>query len=102
MVAVGGDADTTAAADFERTVGAAVRDVLAAGRERMLVVDLSGATFIDSRMIGVLVTWVEDLGGKGWRMPLVCDDPKMLRVFRAIGLEQTFDIHPSLAAAEAS
>lgn len=100
VIAVGGAADTTAAPAFEQTVQAAVRTVLAEGRERTIVVDLSSATFVDSRMIGSLVTWVEDLAAKGWRIPLVCEDPNMLRVFRAIGLEQTFDIHDTLESAE--
>ena len=102
MITVGGEADATAAQELEEAVRGAVREVLAAGRERMIVIDLSEATFLDSRMIGILVRWVEDLGEKGWRVPVVCTNERMLRVFRAIGLEGTLDIFASREAAESA
>jgi anti-sigma B factor antagonist len=102
VITIGGVADTMAAPEFERAVTEAVREVLETGLHRMLVVDLSEATFVDSRMIGAIVKWAEDLRHKGWQMPLVCDDPNMLRVFRAIGLEQVLDIRPTLEDAQAS
>jgi anti-sigma B factor antagonist len=102
VVAVGGEADASAERDLAGAVREAVRDVLATGGERFLVIDLSESTFVDSRIIGVLVRWVEDLGEKGWRVPVVCADERLLRLFRAIGLEGTFEIFPSREAAEAA
>jgi hypothetical protein len=50
-------------------------------------------------MISVIVSWVEKLGEREWRVPVVCDDERMLGVFSAIGLDGTLDIHPSLDSA---
>jgi len=102
VVAIGGEADAAAERELEGAVREAVRDVLATGRERILVIDLSESTFVDSRIIGILVRWVEDLGKKGWRVPVVCADERLLGLFRAIGLEGTFEIFPSRAAADAA
>jgi anti-anti-sigma factor len=100
VVAVGGEADASAERDLEDAVREAVRDVLAVGSERFLLIDLSESTFVDSRIIGILVRWVEDLGEKGWRVPVVCADDRLLGLFRTIGLEGTFEIFPSREAAE--
>ena len=102
LVAVGGEADASAERDLENAVREAIRQVLAVGDERFLVIDLTESTFVDSRIIGILVRWVEDLGEKGWRVPLVCADERLLGLFRTIGLENTFEIFPSREAAEAA
>jgi anti-sigma B factor antagonist len=99
VVAVSGEADATAAPALDDAVQAAVRAVLEAGAERTIIIDLTETTFIDSRTIGVLATWVEELGAKGWRVPIVCTDSNLLRLFGLIGLEQTFDFFPTRAAA---
>jgi anti-anti-sigma factor len=102
IVAIGGEADASAERELEDAVREAVREVLAVGDERFLVIDLTENTFVDSRIIGILVRWVEDLGEKGWRVPLVCTDERLLGLFRTVGLEGTFEIFPSREAAEAA
>jgi anti-anti-sigma factor len=99
IVVIGGDADVLAAGEVDGLIHKAVSDTLASGGERVIVLDLSTATFVDSRMISVIVSWVEKLGERDWRVPVVCDDERMLGVFSAIGLDGTLDIHPTLDAA---
>ncbi len=91
-----------AAAAFEDALRAAFTQALARDTQRTIIVDLSAASFIDSRMIGVLVKWVEQFEAKGWRMPIVCTDPNMLRVFDLIGLRATFTFVDSRDAAVAN
>ena len=99
VVAVSGEADATAAPALEDALRAAFVDALARDTKRTIIVDLAEASFIDSRMIGVLVDWVEQLEARGWRMPMVCTDPNMLRVFDMIGLQATFTFFDSRDAA---
>lgn len=101
MIAVAGEADANAAPAIDDAMRAAFLQAPAQGGERTIIVDLSEASFIDSRTIGVLVGWVEQLEPRGWRMPLVCRDPNMLRVFGMIGLQGTFDFFDSREAAAA-
>ena len=95
VIVVTGEADASAAAALEDALRAAFVEALARDSERTIIVDLSAASFIDSRMIGVLVTWAEQLEARRWRMPIVCSDPNMLRVFDVIGLQTTFEFFES-------
>lgn len=99
VIAVVGEADASASSAIDDALRAAFLEALAQGGERTIIVDLSAASFVDSRTIGVLVSWAEQLEPRGWRMPLVCSDPKMLRLFGTIGLQETFDFFESRDAA---
>jgi anti-anti-sigma factor len=101
VIAVGGEADMNADGELQDAIREAVRATVEGGGERVIVIDLAEATFVDSRIIGTLVRWSQDLGAKDWKVPLVCDDEQLLRLFAAIGLAQTLDIHPTLASAQA-
>ena len=103
VVAIGGEADATAERELEGAVREAVRDVLATGRERFLVIDLSESTFVDSRIIGILVRWVEDLARQGLAGSGLLRRRAAARALpgdRARGAP--FEIFPSRAAAEAA
>ena len=102
VIAVAGEADANASPALDDALRSAVLDALADDRERTIIVDLSEASFVDSRTISVLVNWVEQLEPKGWRMPIVCSDPNMLRLFGMIGLQRTFHFFDSREAAAAA
>lgn len=89
VIAVLGDADLMSA----DALYAAIEE--AAGAHDRIVVDLSGATLLDSRTIGVLAGWVERLRGRGATMPIVCDDANVLRLFATIGLDREFEFFAS-------
>lgn len=87
-----GDADVSSADDLD----AAIREASGNGP---IVVDLSDATLIDSRTIGVLAGWHKTLRLTDGGLRLVADDPDLLRIFATIGLEREFEFHPSREAA---
>lgn len=101
VIVVAGEADAAAAPAIDDAVRAAFLQASAQDSERTIIIDLSEASFVDSRTIGVLVGWIEQLESRGWRMPVVCSDPNMLRVFGMIGLQGTFDFFDSREAAAA-
>ena len=101
VIAVTGEADASASPGLDDALRGAVLSAVADGGERTIIVDLSEASFVDSRTIGVLVSWSEQLEPKGWRMPIVCTDPKMLGLFGVLGLEATFDFFDSREEAAA-
>lgn len=92
-----GDADLTFAPAIDGALEAAAAD------HDRVIINLEGATLIDSRTIGVLADWVERLRARGGDMPIVCAGPDILRLFRTIGLEGSFSFFPTPeAAAEAA
>ena len=92
VVAIAGDADVSAAGEVDAAIERASGD-------GHVVVDLTEATLIDSRTIGVLMGWTRKLQADGAKLPIATDDPDLLRVFVTIGLEREFDFFPSRAAA---
>jgi anti-sigma B factor antagonist len=73
-------------------------EALFVGGSTSIAVDLSGATFIDSTALGVLVGALNrclDLGGQ---LHLTVNDPQILRVLRITGLTDTFTLHEGGAA----
>jgi anti-anti-sigma factor len=63
-----------------------------------LIIDLSGASFIDSVALGVLTWALERTDNTGHRLFLVADDPRVLRVFELTGLTASFSIFDSRVA----
>ena len=72
-------------------------DSLAAGRKNQ-VVDLTGATFMDSTALGVLVAVNRTLE-EGSRLVIVCARPNVLKIFELSGMEGVFTILPTLEEA---
>jgi anti-sigma B factor antagonist len=62
---------------------------------RHLVIDLSGAGFIDSTGIGVLVGALKRLRDVGGAMAVVCPDDDMRHIFEVVGLENVIPLHAS-------
>ena len=100
VIAISGDADVRAAIDLKERIEEAVT----AGA-RSVTIDLSGATLVDSRTIGVLVSWDERLRSESGALAIVCPNPNILRMFASMGLDRSLSLYPShgeAAAAERS
>jgi anti-sigma B factor antagonist len=95
VIEIGGEADAGASPALDDALREMLLKSLAEGQAdaRTIIVDLSETHLVDSRTIGVLAKWVEQLRGRGWRLPIVCADANLLRLFRLIGLEDVFEFH---------
>ena len=72
-----------------------LNEVVADGQHH-LVVDMSGVDFLDSTGLGVLVGGLKRVRSQNGSLQLVCDQEKILKVFRITGLTKVFPIHPTL------
>jgi anti-sigma B factor antagonist len=72
-------------------------DSLEAGR-RLIVVDLSLCTFMDSTALGVLIGAQRSLTA-GVRLAVVTEHASILRIFELAGMDGAFAIFPTLADA---
>jgi anti-sigma B factor antagonist len=88
VIVVSGDCDSAAAPQLDDAIRAASE----ANPNGTVVVDLSAAAFVDSRTMSVLVAWTERQRATGGALPIVCDNPNVLRVFRQIGLDDTLQL----------
>ena len=75
---------------------------LGASGRPTIVVDLLGVTFLDSTALGVLVGALKRCRDVGGDLPLVIDEPRILRVFDITGLTGVFSIFESVVAAVGS
>lgn len=66
---------------------------------KTVVVDLLGASFVDSTALGVLVAAANRVRGANGTLILVADDPRTLRVLEATGLDRVFALERTLSAA---
>lgn len=73
-------------------------EVISEGRNR-LVIDMTGVDFLDSTGLGVLVGALKRIRSQDGSLQLVCDQEKILKVFRITGLTKVFPIHPTVAEA---
>ena len=87
VVAVTGDIDLFTTPEFKESVAAA----MSAG-PRMLVIDLTRATFLDSSSLGVLIGAHRRLTRRNGRLVVACDQPAILKVLRVTGLDGVFDV----------
>ncbi len=72
-------------------------DALEAGRTR-IVLDLSGASFMDSTALGVLVGFKRSLAGDA-ALAIVCNGDAVSKIFELSGMDGVFAIFPSLEQA---
>jgi anti-sigma B factor antagonist len=87
VVRIIGDADVNAAAAIDATIAKA-----ATTSAEVVTVDLEQATMLDSRTIGVLVDWSARLRDAGGSLPIVCADPRIRRLFSALGLDRSLEL----------
>lgn len=95
VVAASGELDL----EFADSLRDHLNEAIAAEPER-LVVDLSGVTFVDSTILGVLVGARNRLGANSDRLQLVASHPEVLKTFRLTGLDQVFHLRPTMAEFE--
>jgi anti-sigma B factor antagonist len=62
---------------------------------KVVVVDLSGTTFIDSTGLAVLIRGAERLRTSDGRLTVVVVDPSLRKIFEVTGLDRIFTIHGS-------
>ncbi len=96
VVSVEGEVDVYSAPQLRDRLA----ELLASG-ERDLVVDLSGVRFLDSTGIGTLVAALNGAAEVGGTLCLVCDQDRILKLFRITGLDAAFTIFPTVDAAAA-
>jgi anti-sigma B factor antagonist len=75
-------------------------EVIGGGANRV-VVDLRRVDFLDSSGLGVLVGALKRLRMAGGDLSLVCDNEKLLKIFKITGLDMVFALHPTEEAAAA-
>jgi anti-sigma B factor antagonist len=93
VVSVAGELDMYTAPSFEQQL----RDALDDGAR--VVIDLSGCSFMDSTALGILLSTRKQLDAQNGRLVLVAADRNILKLFEITGLEGTFTIVPTRAAA---
>jgi anti-anti-sigma factor len=91
IVSLGGEVDAHTAPRLNEELAGAIEFGV-----RRLVVDLAGTSFIDSTVLGVLLEAQRRLDALDGRLVLVCDDPRIRRVFELAGLDRHFVIERSL------
>jgi anti-sigma B factor antagonist len=69
------------------------------GGAELVVVDLSGVTFIDSMALGVLLGAVNRLRRRGGNLRLVVPSPDLRRIFEISHLDQVFTLEWTREAA---
>ena len=91
----------TAAGEIDLATSPALRTRLqdAIGQNRLVIVDLSDVTFIDSTGLGVLIGGLRRVNEAAGEMRIVIADPRVLKIFEITGLTGLFSIHSSLAEA---
>jgi anti-sigma B factor antagonist len=88
LIELSGEVDLYSAPEFKELVTKAIDD-----GKRRLIVDMTGATFIDSTTLGVLMSGAKRLNPDGGAVELVCADERILKTFRITGLDRVFRIY---------
>ena len=94
VVAVRGEIDLFTAPEFKQHVNTA----LDSGRP-LVIVDLGGATFIDSSSLGVIIAAHRRITASTGRLVVASDVENILSTFRITGLDGMLEIVPTREAA---
>lgn len=94
VLVAGGEVDTLTAPRLEAAV-----DELLGTDAAVLVVDLTGITFLASSGLAVLIRAAHLAAAHGRRLSLVATGRAVLRPLRITGTEELFDVHADRAAA---
>lgn len=86
-----GEIDLVSQADLKRFI----TDLVVDGQVH-LVVDLNQTTFLDSTGLGALISARRQTHTVHGSFVIVCDQPRLLKLFRIVSLDKVFTIHPSL------
>ncbi len=90
IVAVGGEIDVYTAPKLRDKI----TELVAAGAYD-LVVDMEQVEFLDSTGLGVLVGGLKKVRAHSGSLQLVCNQERLLKIFRITGLAKVFTIHDS-------
>jgi len=96
VLQVGGEIDVATAPRLREQLIRLVNDA-----KFRIVVDLEDVDFIDSTGLGVLIGALKRVRTHDGDLVLICTEPRIVKVFEITGLDQVFQIHPSLDAAVA-
>ncbi len=91
VLQVGGEIDVATAPRLREQLIKLVND-----QRFMIVVDLGAVDFIDSTGLGVLIGALKRVRTHDGALVLVCTEPRIVKVFEITGLNQVFEIFPSL------
>ncbi len=94
VVAVGGEIDVYTAPRLRDRIS----EVVAGGRHDLLI-DLEKVDFLDSTGLGVLVGALKKTRVHNGSLELVCNNDRLLKIFKITGLAKVFTIHASVDAA---
>jgi anti-sigma B factor antagonist len=64
-----------------------------------IIVDTTKVEYLDSSGLGVLIGGLKRARERDGDLRLICDSPRILRIFEITGLTKIFDIHRSEAEA---
>lgn len=67
-----------------------------------LIADLEGVSYMDSTGLGILMSALKRVEEKGGRIVVVCNNPRVMKIFKLTGFVNTFNIFDSEEAAVAS
>jgi anti-sigma B factor antagonist len=90
VLAVHGEADMQAATELKDRLGEAMSESPSA-----IVLDLSGATFLDSATLGVLLEARKRLRAQGGRFRVVAPRAEIRRIFELTLLDRVFELDAS-------
>ncbi|MBA3283403.1 MAG: STAS domain-containing protein [Acidimicrobiia bacterium] len=91
VLQVGGEIDVATAPRLREQLLKLVND-----QRYSIVVDLEAVDFIDSTGLGVLIGARKRVRLHDGDVKLICTEPRIVKVFEITGLDQVFQIHPSL------
>ena len=94
IVAVGGEIDVYTAPKLRDKI-----TELVGNGNYNLVIDMEKVEFLDSTGLGVLVGGLKKVRAHDGSMRLICNQERLLKIFRITGLAKVFVIHGSQADA---
>jgi anti-anti-sigma factor len=97
-IELSGDIDAAAVDQLASTLASAVG---AGPPDALVIVDLAGANFLDSRSIGILADRQAHLRAAGGRLAVVGTRPEVIRLFEMIGLAEAFEFYGDVDQARA-
>ncbi|HEX4191022.1 MAG TPA: STAS domain-containing protein [Marmoricola sp.] len=94
LVSVGGEIDVYTAPKLRDKITELVNS-----GHYALVIDMEKVDFLDSTGLGVLVGGLKKVRAQDGSMSLICNQDRLLKIFRITGLAKVFTIHPDETAA---
>ncbi|HET6153839.1 MAG TPA: STAS domain-containing protein [Marmoricola sp.] len=94
LVSVGGEIDVYTAPKLRDKITELVNS-----GHHALVIDMEKVDFLDSTGLGVLVGGLKKVRAQDGSMSLICNQDRLLKIFRITGLAKVFTIHPDETAA---